>query len=129
MLHASNVRDTRPIRTEAFKTNCAKNIETFLRFNRCPIDTPVKFWTGGAATRDVHNIIKWLVVEFIDPGFLWGKKFEDDCVGFLKDVKYPAVDTISKTSLTTAGSGANWPNLLAMMNWLVELCKVNRLTQ
>ncbi|RSH90239.1 kinetochore-associated Ndc80 complex subunit ndc80 [Saitozyma podzolica] len=123
VMHSSGVRDNRPIRSEAFRVASAKNIEGFLRLNRCSIAITSKFWTGGAATRDVHDILKWLINEFIDPGFQWGKKFEDDCVQILKDLRYPAVDTISKTSLTTAGSGANWPNLLAMMNWLVELCK------
>ncbi|KAF9400361.1 hypothetical protein BGZ76_007734, partial [Entomortierella beljakovae] len=34
---------------------------------------------------------------------------------------YPAADTISKTSLYTVGTPHSWPNMLALLGWMMEV--------
>ncbi|OCF76626.1 hypothetical protein I204_02324 [Kwoniella mangroviensis CBS 8886] len=55
----------------------------------------------------------------------WGKKFEDDALSILKDLRYPGLDSVSKTAFTAPGAPQSWPGLLAMLSWLVELCKAH----
>lgn len=50
-----------------------------------------------------------------------GKKFEEEVMQLLRDVRYPFLDELTKTKLMAAGSQQNWPACLAMLDWLVRL--------
>ena len=103
--------------------NCQKNIHEYLVASRCPV--PLTSRTlSSPTTKDFQAIFRFLVSELLDPGMVWGKKFEDDCILVLKDLRYPSMDTLGKTALVTAGDPQQWPKLLAMLNWMVDLCKV-----
>ncbi|ORY22449.1 HEC/Ndc80p family-domain-containing protein [Naematelia encephala] len=115
-------KDTRPIRDSTFRQQCSKNINDFLLSVRCPIPLHAKSLTSPT-TKEFHQIFRFLIMEFLDPNYQWGKKVEDDMMSILKDMRYPAMETIGKTAITAPGTGMNWPPLLAMLNWLVELCK------
>ncbi|KAK4688919.1 kinetochore protein NDC80, partial [Tremellales sp. Uapishka_1] len=119
---SSAVKDTRPIKNATFQQQSQRNILDFLALHRCPIGIPPKFFTS-ATTVQFQQLFKWLIVELIDPHVVFGKKFEDDVIAILRDLRYPAVDSISKTSLSSIGSAVHWPALQAMLNWLVDLCK------
>ena len=90
---------------------------------RCPIPLTSKMFLSPT-TKDFQSIFRYLVQELVDPGMVWGKKFEDDVINLLKDLRYPAMETIGRTGLGAPG-GRDWAPLLAMLNWLVELCKVS----
>lgn len=124
VMHAPT-RDSRPLKTALFQQAAARNVESFCRNNRCPIVIHEKFWTGSATTKDFQGLVKWLIGSFIDEGYPWNRKFEDDCVQVLKDLRYPGLEGISKTTLGSLGSGSTWMVLVGMLNWLVELCKVS----
>lgn len=76
-------------------------------------------------TKEFQQLFRFLISELLDPGMQWSKKFEEDAISVLKDLRYPAMDMIGKTALGAPGTGMNWPALLAMLHWLVELCKVS----
>ena len=111
------------MRQTAFMNNCAKNIQDYLMVQRCPIPLTSKMFLSPT-TKDFQSIFRYLVQELVDPGMVWGKKFEDDVINLLKDLRYPAMETIGRTGLGAPG-GRDWAPLLAMLNWLVELCKVS----
>ncbi|GAA5854063.1 hypothetical protein JCM8547_008211 [Rhodosporidiobolus lusitaniae] len=52
-----------------------------------------------------------------------GKKFEDEVLATLRMVQYPFTDSISKSHLQAIGSAQSWPNMLAMLHWLVTTIK------
>ncbi|GAA6032671.1 hypothetical protein JCM8097_004872 [Rhodosporidiobolus ruineniae] len=60
-------------------------------------------------------------VEFGKPGA--GRKFEDEVLATLRTVQYPFTDSISKSHLQAIGSAQSWPNMLAMLHWLVVTMK------
>jgi len=73
-------------------------------------------------------MFKFLCQSVIDEDYVFGKggkKFEEECLGVLKDLRYPAVDTLSRTSIGAPGSPHQWPSLLAMLAWLVDLSDVS----
>ncbi|KAF8758374.1 Ran-interacting Mog1 protein [Rhizoctonia solani] len=95
---AMAVKDTRPIRDKSFQLMCANE--------------------------DFQTIFIFLINDVIDPNFQWGRagrKMEDDIILLLKDHRYRSADTISKSSLAAVGSMHAWPNVLAMLHWLVNL--------
>ncbi|ORY87406.1 HEC/Ndc80p family-domain-containing protein [Leucosporidium creatinivorum] len=49
-----------------------------------------------------------------------GKTFNDLVVPILKSVGYPFANSITKSHLQAAGSQQSWPNMLAMLHWLVQ---------
>ena len=123
----SITKDTRPIRQSAFQASCVRNISDYLMTQRCPIPLTPKTFTSPT-TKDFQSIFRFLVQELVDPGMVWTKKFEDDAINLLKDLRYPAMETIGRTGLGAPG-GRDWPPLLAMLSWVVELCKVSSINK
>ena len=77
--------------------------------------------------KDFFTLFKWLYNEFIDPAYAWpAKNLVDDITAVLRDLRYPALDSISKTSFSAPGDTRSWPLLLALLSWLVDLAKVSR---
>jgi kinetochore protein NDC80 len=104
--------------------HCRDNIAEFLASHRCPHPFGPKYLTSPT-TKEFQNMFKFLVTEVLDPGFVWGKSFESDCVQILRDMRYPTPEQVGKTALSAAGAPNTWPPILAMLNWLVELSRVS----
>lgn len=117
-------KDTRPVRDRSFQNDCQRNIEDFLSRRGVQLALSSK-WLVSPTQRDFHTLFRYLAEELIGTGYPWGKKVEDDFIAILRDLRYPSMDGVGKTALTAPG-GSNWPHVLAMLNWLVELCKVRR---
>lgn len=117
-------KDSRPVRDRTFQSECQRNIEDFLAQRGVQLALSSK-WLVSPTQRDFQTLFRYLVEELMGTGYPWSKKVEDDFIAILRDLRYPAMDGIGKTALTAPG-GSNWPHVLAMLNWLVELCKVSR---
>lgn len=120
---STSVKDTRPIRDATFRTESSQNIQSYLLQHGSQVELSAK-WSVSPTQREFQNLFRFLADNLIGPGFPWGKKFDDDCLAILRDLRYPAMETVSKTALAAPGGYQNWPNLLAMLSWMVELCKV-----
>ena len=118
----SVVRDPRPIRDKNFITSCVQNLSDYLIATHCPVAITSKTFSV-LSTKDIQAIFRFLVNDFVDPQ-IWGKKFEDDAIQILKDLRYPALETCGKTALAQPGGSMVWGGVLAMLNWLVELNRV-----
>ena len=69
--------------------------------------------------KDFLAILSFLI-KAIDPNFKFAdKKFEDEVPSLFKALGYKF--TIGKAALQTVGASHTWPQLLAAVNWLVEL--------
>lgn len=123
-VYSTAYKDPRPLRDKVFQSNCMRNVNEYLISVRYPLPLTAKTLTSPTA-KEFQSIFKFLVNDLVDPGAAWGKKFEDDTLSILKDLKYPGMDSVSKTALTAPGAPQSWPNMLAMLNWLVDLCKAS----
>lgn len=121
---AISSRDSRPYRDKAFQNACQENVADYLSATRCPIVLTQKTLLSPTQ-KEFQTIFKFLISEQIDRGYQFTKKFEDECVSIMKDLKYPAMEHLGKTALATPGTPQYWPGFLAMFNWLVDLCKVS----
>lgn len=74
-----------------------------------------------------QTIFKFLIGN-VDPNYEFrGKKFEDEVGPALKMAQYPFADSITKSHLQAVGSQQSWPNMLAMLHWLVVMVEVRLL--
>ncbi|ODO03107.1 hypothetical protein I350_05952 [Cryptococcus amylolentus CBS 6273] len=121
-VYSSTSRDNRPVRDKTFQANCARNVSDYLVSAHYPAPITAKTLTSPTA-KEFQSILKFLINNSLDPGAPWSKKFEDDTLTVLKDLKYPGLETVSKTALTAPGAPQSWPVMLAMLNWLADLCK------
>ncbi|WVQ97786.1 hypothetical protein IAU59_004900 [Kwoniella sp. CBS 9459] len=117
-------KDPRSIRDKAFQNNCVRNIGDYLTTVRYPGMLAPKTLVSPTA-KEFHDIFRFLVNDIMSIGMVWSKKFDDDANAVLKDLRYPSMESCTKTSFTAPGSPQSWPGLLAMLNWLVELCKAH----
>ncbi|KAG8758825.1 kinetochore-associated Ndc80 complex subunit ndc80 [Ceratobasidium sp. 428] len=117
------VKDTRPVRDKTFQSMCQHDILQYLQQRQYKY--PVTLRTlQSPTTKEFREIFIFLINDVIDPNFQWGRagrKIEDDVILLLRDHRYRAVDSISKSSLTAVGTMHAWPAVLAMLHWLVNL--------
>ncbi|KNZ58383.1 hypothetical protein VP01_193g5 [Puccinia sorghi] len=77
-------------------------------------------------TKDFQNIFKF-IIQCSDPCHVWGiygKKLEDEVIPLLKSMGYIAYDTLTKSGLQAPGSMHTWPQLLAILHWIVTTIKL-----
>jgi SMC interacting uncharacterized protein involved in chromosome segregation len=117
------VKDTRPIRDKTFMTNCQHNIADFLAMFRSNINVNQKTLTSPTG-KEFQEMFKFFI-NFLVDGFTWGKSFEQDAFQLLRDLRYPSPENCGKTAISAPGTPQHWPYIIAMLNWLVDLCKVS----
>lgn len=121
-------QETRPVKNLQFQEQCRVNVHQYLLDIRCPYPMNAKTLTSPTQ-KEFQNLVQYLVQILFEGGFAWAKTFEMDCNTLLKDLKYPGLEACGKTALGAPGTPLNWPPMLAMLNWLVDLCKVSTLTE
>ncbi|KAK0545921.1 kinetochore-associated Ndc80 complex subunit ndc80 [Tilletia horrida] len=121
---APAMKDPRPLRNAAFRAGMEANVKDFVE--------KTGFTMPGWTNKTIHepsqaafvNMFRHVYSNCVDPNYQFGseaKKFEEEVIMLMKDVKYPFVDDLSKTRLFSAGSQQNWPICLGMLDWLVRL--------
>lgn len=117
-------KDPRPVKATAYTNQCKENIAEYLSHCKAQLSLSSN-WQASPTAREFQDLFRYLAMELIGPHFPWGKSFEKDCLAILRDLHYPVLDTISKTAVTAPGSHQSWPHIVAMLDWMVELCKVS----
>ena len=64
------------------------------------------------------------IVGAFDPNIKFVGEMEKYVVPVLQQCMYPFASSISKSHLQSIGSQQSWPNMLAMLHWLVESIQV-----
>ncbi|ORZ19259.1 HEC/Ndc80p family-domain-containing protein [Lobosporangium transversale] len=117
-----NIRDPRPVKDKSFQRTLIHTILGYLTQSGFPQTITTKNLTHPT-NKDFQDIFKFLYLR-LEPGYEFQKKFEDEVPMLLKTMRYPAADTISKTSLYTVGTPHSWPNMLALLGWMIEVIMV-----
>lgn len=126
---ARPAKDPREARQRPVREAWAREIVTFCLENHFTTDMKQLLQPTGT---QFQALFKFLVKTF-DPSIDFGKggqgkKFEDEVLSTLRMVQYPFTDSISKSHLQAIGSAQSWPNMLAMLHWLVVTIKVRLLS-
>ncbi|CAD6964333.1 unnamed protein product [Tilletia laevis] len=118
------MKDPRPLRNANFRAGMEANIKDYVE--------KTGFTMAGWTNKTIHeptqqafvNMFRHIYSHLFDTDYVFGseaKKFEEEVIMLMKDAKYPFVDDLSKTRLTSAGSQQNWPICLGMLDWMVRL--------
>ena len=73
-------------------------------------------------TKDFQNVFGFLISLFTTFSWTPGKRLEEEVTTTLRVLQYPF--TVSKSALSAIGSSHTWPQLLAVLTWLMDLAKV-----
>ncbi|KAG9066178.1 kinetochore-associated Ndc80 complex subunit ndc80 [Linnemannia hyalina] len=122
LLNNINIRDPRPVKDKGFQRNLVLHIVNFLTQTGYPHVITNKNLTQPT-NKDFQDIFKFLYLK-LEPRYEFQKKFEEEVPILLKTMRYPAADSISKTSLYTVGTQHSWPNMLAMLGWMVDVITI-----
>lgn len=114
--------EPRPLSDKAFKNQNIKNLMEFLVVNQFPYPVSEQR-LRGPSTREFVEIFQF-VYERLDPCFPWTKlKPEDEIPTLLKSIGYPY--SIKPSLIISCGSPHNWPKLLGVLTWMIELTDVS----
>ncbi|KAF9397384.1 kinetochore-associated Ndc80 complex subunit ndc80, partial [Entomortierella beljakovae] len=113
------IRDSRPVKDKASQRNLIHNIVTFLTQSGYCHTITIKNLTQPA-NKDCQDILRFMYVK-LEPGYEFQKTFEDEVPVLLKSMRYPATETISKTSLYTVGTPHSWRHMLELLGWIMEV--------
>ncbi|KAG0320328.1 kinetochore-associated Ndc80 complex subunit ndc80 [Dissophora globulifera] len=117
-----SIRDPRPVKEKAFQRTLIHNLVNFL--TQAGYQHPVTAKNLTQPTnKDFQDIFKFLYQK-LEPGYDFPRKFEDEVPILLRTMRYPAADTITKTSLYTVGTPHSWPNMLALLGWMMDVIVV-----
>ncbi|KAF8948864.1 kinetochore-associated Ndc80 complex subunit ndc80 [Haplosporangium gracile] len=122
LLNNVTIRDPRPVKDKGFQRNLILHIVNFLTQTGYPHVITNKNLTQPT-NKDFQDIFKFLYLK-LEPRYEFQKKFEDEVPVLLKTMRYPAADSISKTSLYTVGTPHSWPNMLALLGWMVDVITI-----
>ncbi|EOA25982.1 hypothetical protein CARUB_v10019371mg [Capsella rubella] len=89
-------------------------IKSFLSSHKCPIQ--IRF-NPAPSVKDISETLKFLLEALDYP--CDSNKWDEDIVFFLKSQNCPL--KITKSSLKAPNTPHNWPTILAVIHWLVEL--------
>jgi SMC interacting uncharacterized protein involved in chromosome segregation len=118
-------KDVRPIRDRHFQARMARTVFEYLQDAQCPVTNLSLKNLQSPTLKDFQAIFRFLIIRN-DPQYQFGKankKFEDEFLMLLKDLRYPHADQITKTHLAAANSQHSWPTILAVLYWIVEWTK------
>ncbi|KZO97198.1 hypothetical protein CALVIDRAFT_536668 [Calocera viscosa TUFC12733] len=116
--------EMRSIRDKQWIAMAAQTAMDHLIESRFPLPLERKSFDQGPTLKLFQAMFMFLVHDVLYPGYVFGKggrKFEEDVITLMKDLRCPHADQISRTALQAAGSGHAWPATLAMLYWMVEL--------
>jgi len=114
-------RDPRPIGDKAFAAQCARNVVEFLgsrSYGKVSYDKLLK----DPSTRDFFEIFRFLMAQ-IDPCLEIEGRLEDEVPAIMRRLKYPV--EVNRSKLQAISGPNTWPQLLAVLDWLVTVVRVN----
>ncbi|KAI9102541.1 HEC/Ndc80p family-domain-containing protein [Phlyctochytrium arcticum] len=75
---------------------------------------------ASPTTKDFQSIFRFLYAQ-LDPTYVFQKKFEEEVPQLMRGLRYPFAEQLSKSHLIQPATIHAWPNMLAMLTWMVEL--------
>ncbi len=111
-------KDLRPVRDKQYQQQCIRHIVDYLQSSGYPHQV-VQKTLQTPTQKEFVSIFKYLYAK-LDPRYHFVKKIDEDVQYCMKALKYPFASDISRSQLAAVGSPHSWPNMLAMLSWLVE---------
>ncbi|KAI8091380.1 HEC/Ndc80p family-domain-containing protein [Gilbertella persicaria] len=73
--------------------------------------------------REFQMIFKHLFLRIV-PHYSYKRRFEEDAMVLIRQLGYPLADTINRKELLSIGAMHSNPTFIALLHWLVVVCKI-----
>lgn len=117
-----NSRDPRPVGDKAYATQCARNVVDFLAARGFGRTIFLDKFLREPMTKDFFEIFKFLIAQ-LDPLWEVEGKLEDEVPVIMRRLHYPV--EVNRSKLQSICGPNTWPQLLAVLDWLIALIQVN----
>jgi len=119
---ARNSRDPRPVGDKLYAAQCARNVVDFLAMRGFGRTVSFEKFLREPMTKDFFEIFKFLMAQ-LDPQYEMDGKMEDEIPLIMRRLKYPV--EVNRSKLQSICGPNTWPQLLAVLDWLISLIQVN----
>ena len=119
-------RDPRPLKTGAFQTQMAEELQLYLTQNNFEMDTRHSLSPNAfrkATQKDFKFMFQWLYHR-IDPAYRFQKDLDSELPPILKQLRYPFERNITKSMIISVGADNTWPVFLGMLHWMMQLAQM-----
>jgi len=121
-LAARNSRDPRPVGDRVFAAQCARNVVELLMAHSYGKLISYEKLLRDPSTKDFYDIFRFLIAQ-IDPQLEVEGKLEDEVPAIMRRLKYPV--EVNRSKLQAISGPNTWPQLLAVLDWLANLVRLN----
>ena len=119
-------RDPRPLKTGAFQTQMAEELQLYLTQNNFEMDTRHSLSPNAfrkATQKDFKFMFQWLYHR-IDPAYRFQKDLDSELPPILKQLRYPFERNITKSMIISVGADNTWSVFLGMLHWMMQLAQM-----
>mmetsp|Transcript_2104 Transcript_2104/g.4196 ORF Transcript_2104/g.4196 Transcript_2104/m.4196 type:complete len:620 (+) Transcript_2104:50-1909(+) len=117
-----NSRDPRPVGDRGFAAQCARNVVELLASRGYGKSVSHEKLLKDPSTKEFFDIFKFLIT-LLDPQMEVEGKIEDEVPAIMKRLKYPV--EVNRSKLQAISGPNTWPQLLAVLDWLGVLVRIN----
>lgn len=117
-----NSRDPRPIGDKMYASQCARNVVDFLAMRGFGRTLTHDKFLRDPTTKEYFEIFKFLIAQ-LDPQLEITGKIDVEVPAIMRLLKYPV--EVNRSKLQSICGPNTWPQLLAVLDWLIALIQVN----
>lgn len=121
-LATRSARDPRPVGDRHYASQCARIVTDFLAQRNFGKTMSHEKFLRDPSTKDYYDVFKFLMAH-IDEALKIDGKMEDEVPQIMKKLRYPV--EVNKSKLQAISGPNTWPQLLAVLEWLVTLIRIN----
>lgn len=115
-------RDPRPVGDRAFTAQCAKNVVELLTARGYAKTFSHEKLLKDPSTKEFYDVFRFLISQ-LDPQLEVEGKMEDEVPAIMRRLKYPV--EVNRSKLQAISGPNTWPQLLAVLDWLTMLVRIN----
>eukprot|EP00440_Ansanella_granifera_P027327 gb/GFBE01029681.1/.p1 GENE.gb/GFBE01029681.1/~~gb/GFBE01029681.1/.p1 ORF type:complete len:615 (+),score=199.97 gb/GFBE01029681.1/:1-1845(+) len=115
-------RDPRPVGDRHFAAQCARNVVELLTARGYPRTFSHEKLLKDPSTREFYDVFRFLIAQ-LDPQLEVEGRMEDEVPAIMRRLKYPV--EVNRSKLQAISGPNTWPQLLAVLDWLAVLVRIN----
>lgn len=115
-------RDPRPVGDRHFTAQCARNVVELLTARGYSKTFSHEKLLKDPSTKEFYDVFRFLIAQ-LDPQLEVEGKMEDEVPAIMRRLKYPV--EVNRSKLQAISGPNTWPQLLAVLDWLTILVRIN----
>eukprot|EP00439_Symbiodinium_sp_Y106_P066506 s965_g10.t2 len=122
LVSSRHSRDPRPVGDRGFTAQCAKNVVELLSARGYSKTFSHDKLLKDPSTKEFYDVFRFLIAQ-LDPQLEVEGKMEDEVPSIMRRLKYPV--EVNRSKLQAISGPNTWPQLLAVLDWLTVLVRIN----